>query len=64
MATWQCQESGSGLGCSIPRPRLGTACATNFQACDYGSCFIPGGNNEKCIDGVWKTSSLGYPCAE
>lgn len=47
--TWFC---GPQPGCPMPRPRLGSVCATAGQECDYESC----GNSQICQNGIWQTT--------
>ncbi len=51
---WFCEQPAQG--CPEPRPKLGTACATEQQSCDYGTCSIPGGNTLECLQGAWTVS--------
>lgn len=47
-ATWFC---GPESGCPVPRPRVGSACTSPGQRCDYEVC----GNSQVCSGGVWQT---------
>ncbi|HEY1959714.1 MAG TPA: hypothetical protein VGH28_29090 [Polyangiaceae bacterium] len=51
-ATWFC---GPESGCPMPRPRIGTACATPSQECDYAAC----GDGVVCTAGVWQPAGMG-----
>ncbi len=58
-ARWHCQEPGAN--CPRPRPPLGSACTSDGESCDYGSCTVPGGSGEACADGLWTT--MPFACA-
>jgi hypothetical protein len=44
-ASWACVDPA----CPMPRPRIGDACTTRGQSCDYVPCSY----NELCMNGVW-----------
>jgi hypothetical protein len=46
-ASWSCNP---GSGCPMPRPRLGSACATAGQMCTYETCAY----EEICQEGIWQ----------
>ena|ERR1700690_2070438 len=46
-SSWFC---GPEQGCPMPRPRIGSACSTPDQRCDYEEC----GANQVCTGGVWQ----------
>ncbi len=52
VSTWFCQNPTT-LGCPQRRPALGSTCTTENLSCDYGACYIEGGTDEMCKDGVW-----------
>ena len=54
--TWEC--TGAVQGCPATRPRVGTACSTAGQACDYGDCNTIG---VVCQSGTWHTQMNGCP---
>ncbi|MGH7295459.1 MAG: hypothetical protein ACRELB_11025, partial [Polyangiaceae bacterium] len=54
--TWQC--TGAPQGCPAARPRVGSACSTDGQSCDYGDCNAIG---VVCRDGTWHTQMNGCP---
>jgi hypothetical protein len=58
-ARWHCQEPGAN--CPRPRPPLGSACTSDGESCDYGSCTVPGGSGAACADGLWTT--MPFACA-
>jgi hypothetical protein len=45
--SWFCNP---GKGCPMPRPRLGSSCATGDQNCTYLTCEFA----EDCQDGYWQ----------
>ena len=55
--TWHC-EGGGGMGCPDGRPRIGSACATDQQACSYGDCNSIG---VVCQSGTWHSALHGCP---
>ena len=56
---WECEQPNAG--CPEPRPHAGTACPQNGQACDYGSCTLPGGTQMVCSSGRWISSAAPCP---
>jgi hypothetical protein len=58
MATWICPSPDPG--CPLPRARLGAPC-TSSDACDYGTCAIPGATAEACTDNLWVAQSAACP---
>jgi hypothetical protein len=54
-SSWTCEP---GAGCPSPRPRLGSACPTDGQACTYEACAYA----QTCRLGVWQGGPVG--CAE
>ena len=46
-ATWHCDDPA--IGCPIPRPRVGSACAAPGLSCMYRECEL----GESCNGGVW-----------
>jgi hypothetical protein len=54
-ASWSCNPES---GCPMPRPRLGSACATVGQMCTYEACAY----EEICQDGIWQGEEEG--CAQ
>jgi len=51
-ASWFC---GPEPGCPMPRPRVGAACASPNQTCDYAPC----GDSVTCTGGVWQPAFVG-----
>lgn len=48
---WYCQPTPTG--CPPPRPMRGTACSSEGQVCDYGSCdksYL----KQTCLEGIWQ----------
>jgi hypothetical protein len=58
-AVWMCQDPA--VGCPKPRPRLGSVCSQDGILCDYGACYIDGGNQEDCVGGVWVERLMACP---
>jgi hypothetical protein len=56
---WVC-DTPAGPGCPAPRPKLGSACAPDGLACDYGACTILGNPSMTCDGGVW--FEVNVPC--
>jgi hypothetical protein len=56
---WVCEQPGQG--CTEPRPLLGSACSTEGETCDYGSCTLPGGVAEICTNGAWTETEIPCP---
>jgi hypothetical protein len=54
---WSCRAwSSAGAGCPVHRPRLGSKCSIESQACDYGNCCGIGvtlGPSMICQSGIW-----------
>jgi hypothetical protein len=48
--SWKCVPTSTG--CSATRPRVGSPCNHDNQACDYGGCY--GGAEMRCVDGFWE----------
>jgi hypothetical protein len=46
-SSWWC---GPGVGCPMPRPRIGSACTSAGQSCSYAEC----GSTETCMGGYWQ----------
>lgn len=51
-STWFC---GPQPGCPMPRPRLGSACTTAGESCDYQVC----GAGQVCTGGIWQPGGSG-----
>jgi len=51
-SSWFC---GPEPGCPMPRPRIGTACSSPSQTCDYAAC----GDSVTCTSGVWQPAFVG-----
>jgi hypothetical protein len=49
---WACPTPGGT--CPTTRPRIGSACPTEGQDCNYGECIYRGGVNLKCTSGLWQ----------
>jgi hypothetical protein len=52
---WVCEDPGPA--CPTPRPKVGAACATEGQSCDYASCVVSGGMLLTCTRGAWRQGS-------
>lgn len=59
-ATWHC-DVPSDSKCPSPRPKIGSACATPNQLCDYGACIFPDGTAMKCESGYWNQADVPCP---
>jgi hypothetical protein len=51
-ASWSC---GPEPGCPMPRPRIGSACTSPNEKCDYAPC----GDSVSCTSGVWQPAFVG-----
>jgi hypothetical protein len=56
-AVWVCDQPEPG--CPQPRPKLGSACTQENQACDYGTCSLPTGTSMICKNGAWENAPFG-----
>lgn len=46
--------------CPVARPRIGQACATLGETCDYGSCLFKHGTAVRCDGTTWQATEV--PC--
>ena len=62
---WACEAWPVPQGCPEPRPRIGTACATDGQTCFYGSpCGVTSSLPAiGCRDGAWGYTPFAADCA-
>ena len=62
-SVWKCLPwSAAGAGCPVPRPLLGSACATDQLTCDWNQCCSGvslGGPAERCVGGHWQSYVTG-----
>jgi hypothetical protein len=57
---WCCPDAPSNeSGCPSPRPRVGSACATEGTVCDYGGCT--GNVTLSCTAGSWQPTTVACP---
>ncbi|MEO8798411.1 MAG: hypothetical protein ABI551_11035 [Polyangiaceae bacterium] len=55
---WRCETPQTG--CPADRPRVGSACSSVGQSCDYGACSIPDGVMIDCSkNAIWEFSDYG-----
>ena len=57
--SWFCDRAD--IACPSPRPRVGSACETDGQTCDYGACSIAEGLVLGCTDGTWQPTTMACP---
>jgi len=59
LKTWLCDVPAPPTTCPIPRPRIGSPCATPAESCDYGGCS--GNVSLQCKGGVWQVQPSACP---